>query len=314
MEDFHNLQNFFFAQMKLEGKSDNSLKNYRTDLDCFGSFLQQHPLLKLGSITTGHIQDYGKFLQQKYQADNSRRRRVQTLRRFFDFLVQREIFAENLVKKIPVSPKFLDIPRPTPLKELTAVWEHFANEQATTSNDFQQSLILRNQVLIALIYTAALKVSDIVTLKEKHLFRGGNFRVMVTPLGRDPYTIPLPEIISPLLERYLDQLRNIKKTQSLAFPQLFFNANHYKIISGSISARGQETIFADLRKQLSLSALSPKALRQAAIFHWLQQKIPLGQIKEWLGVAPSYDIRNYCDHQQAHIYNYDFFHLGLGHY
>ena len=314
MENLHQEQIFFYEQMRREGKSHNSLKNYHTDLECFAHYLLQNPPLQLEAITTHHIQEYGKYLQQKYQSDNSRRRRVQTLRRFFDFLVQREIFGENLVKKIPVSPKYLDIPRPTPLKELTKVWQHLQNLALNADSTFPQVLIMRNQVLIALIYTAALKVSDVVALKEKHLFQGSTFRVMATPAHRDPYSIPLPPILSPLLQRYLELLKEVKKSQKITFPHLFFNANHYKIISGGLSARGQETIFAQLRQQLALDHLSPKALRQAAIFHWLQQKVSIGQIKEWLGVAPSYDIRHYCQQLPSHIYNYDFLQIRSANY
>src|SRR5690606_15757912 len=97
----------------------NTVKNYKADLQCFNTFLidkQKH--LKLKAFTTTQVQEYSLFLTSKYGSPNSVRRRVQALRLFFDYLMAQNIFTENPLKKMAVSPKVLDNPTPTPFPEV----------------------------------------------------------------------------------------------------------------------------------------------------------------------------------------------------
>src|SRR5690606_28890561 len=106
-------QTEFLDQLKVQGKSFNTVKNYKADLACFNGFLltkQDH--LKVTEFTTAQVQEYAQYLAAKYDSSNSVRRRVQALRLFFDFLQMQNIFEENPIKKMAVSPKILDIPRP----------------------------------------------------------------------------------------------------------------------------------------------------------------------------------------------------------
>ena len=77
---------FFFEQQikfiykcEKQGKSPNTLKNYKTDLNCFNNFLKDNnwePSKK--SLSNSLIRHYAHFLDKKYSSDNSRRRRLQT--------------------------------------------------------------------------------------------------------------------------------------------------------------------------------------------------------------------------------------------
>ena len=58
------------------------------------------------------------FLEKKYSSINSRRRKLQTLRLFFDFLVENEAYPENPIKKIASAPKSLLPPAPTTYPEI----------------------------------------------------------------------------------------------------------------------------------------------------------------------------------------------------
>ncbi len=51
--------------------------------------------------------------------------------------------------------------------------------------------------------------------------------------------------------------------------------------------------------------LTPKSLRQACIFKWIQQERNTSLIKEWLGLAPSYDLKLYLEHAANFQYNED---------
>src|SRR5690606_25353167 len=103
-------QTEFLDLLKLQGKSFNTIKNYKADLNCFNAFLvDKQQGLKLNQFTTAQVQEYAQFLNKKYDSSNSVRRRVQALRLFFDFLLTENIFNENPIKKMAVSPKILDV-------------------------------------------------------------------------------------------------------------------------------------------------------------------------------------------------------------
>ena len=123
---FKQLQEQFFINLKNKGRSTNTLKNYKTDLECFNQFLyKQQNHLNLDQFKLEQVEQYGDYLQQRYQSDNSRRRRLQTLRVFFDFLVEEDVFNNNPVRKVPTSPKFLDKPRPTSFVDIKNFMELF---------------------------------------------------------------------------------------------------------------------------------------------------------------------------------------------
>ncbi|OUR97867.1 hypothetical protein A9Q84_06630 [Halobacteriovorax marinus] len=300
------LQNDFFINLKSKGRSLNTLKNYKTDLDCFNNYLRVNDQkMDITNFSIPQVQMYGNYLETKYTSDNSRRRRVQALRIFFDYLVELNLYESNPVRKIPTSPKFLDIPRPTPFIDVKTLWVSLLDE-AQSKNEMSALLAKRNQVVMLLIFGAGLKVSDLSKLKTSSIFVDGEkTRVLIHHDKRDPYTIMLPKIFLTVYNDYILKLNDAKIKSSVNFEELLFNANPYRILSGGLSPRGIEIVFEEYRKKLQIK-LTPKSLRQACIFKWLTFKHPETLIKEWMGVAPTYSLKLYKAHMEQYIYNESF--------
>jgi site-specific recombinase XerD len=220
-------------------------------------------------------------------------------------LVGKGLYSENPVRKLPTSPKFLDIPRPTPMEDVRKLWTHLCEETKSASK-LQSLMSKRNQVICLFVYGSGLKVSDLAKLQRDHVEsspEGG--RVLITPTKRDPYTVPLPRIFHEVYTNYTLLLDEIKKESGIEFNEVLFNANPYRILSGGLSPRGLEIIFEELRNKLSIT-LTPKSLRQACIFKWLCQDQKPTLIKEWMGVTPSYSLKLYKSHLKDHLYSDDF--------
>ncbi|MEI8346910.1 MAG: site-specific integrase [Pseudomonadota bacterium] len=295
-------QGRFLKKLARVGKTINTIKNYKTDLDCFNQYIQKkNQNLDLRQFTDPDVTEYHHYLLERYQSDNSRRRRVQTLRIFFDFLMEENLYPSNPVRALPTSPKFLDIPRPTPFIDIKTLWQYLL-EESRGSQGLPKILALRNQVIVLLIFGAGLKVSDLARIPAGHIQPGIAPRTMVSPPKRDPYTIPLPEIFNHIWEEYSTLLTKMKMDAALTFDEALFSANAYQIIAGGISPRGVEILFEEYRKKLMI-VLTPKSLRQACIFKWIQEKKNDTSIKEWLGVAPSYGLGPYKDGPIQQTYN-----------
>ncbi len=299
------LQQEFYSNLKAQGKSQNTLKNYKTDLDCFNFYLNsEYTNVEVKSFDEHLVANYGKYLEKKYSSDNSRRRRVQALRIFFDFLLSKSLVRSNPVRNLPTSPKFLDIPRPTPFIDVKTLWTYLLNE-SDSQDRIQVLLSRRNQILFLLIFGAGLKVSDLSELKMSDIsFIDGEARVLIRHPKRDAYTVTLPKIFEKIFAEYIKILEEMKLKSQISFDNLLFYANPYRIISGGLSPRGIEIIFEDYRNKLMIT-LTPKSLRQACIFKWIQQEKSTSLIKEWLGLAPSYDLKLYIEHAPNFLYNED---------
>lgn len=288
-------QQEFLKILEHQGKSFNTVKNYKADLSCFNNFLlekQQH--LRMQAFSSTQVNEYSQFLDEKYPSSNSVRRRVQALRLFFDFLLGQNLFPENPLKKMAVSPKVLDNPEPTPFHEVTEVFE-LLKKRVGEMQGLSQLVASRNLIVFHLIYGAGLKVSDLANLHFNSIIKDHkNYRVLVEHPKRDPYSIPLPPRFTRDFDVYKKLYLEILKSQDLEIDELLFNANPYKILSGGLSPRGTELFFEELRREVK-SDITAKSLRQSCIFKWLNLNINHTTIKEWLGVTPNYSLELYLE-------------------
>jgi site-specific recombinase XerD len=288
-------QQEFLKLLQHQGKSFNTVKNYKADLQCFNTFLiDKQKNLKFKSFTTTQVNEYSQYLGNKYNSSNSVRRRVQALRLFFDFLMGQNLFPDNPLKKMAVSPKVLDNPNPTLFPEVIKTYQLLLKRVAA-SEGITKLVHQRNIVVFHLIYGAGLKVSDMAKLSMGNILKDKNgYRVMVDHPKRDPYSIPLPEIFKNDFLAYREAYQTMLRNQDLEVEELLFNANPYRILSGGLSPRGIELSFEDLRKELK-SEMTAKSLRQSCIMKWLNMNINHTTIKEWMGVTPGYSLELYVE-------------------
>ena len=298
--DFDQWEDKFLKSLSRKGRSTNTLKNYRTDLECFRRYLWENRCsLDLATLKPQYVEGYGEHVQQAYKSDNSRRRRIQSLRIFFDYLVKKKIYPGNVVRYLPTSPKFVDIPRPPLFGDVERLWTFLLGECQTSSGPLKKAIAWRNAVLFLLIYGGGLKVSDLARLERRQIRSSGSAsRVLLAPPRGNPLTVPLPEVFHRIFGRYRESLKPLKKP---AFGEVLFNANVRAIISGGLGARGIEIIFEGWRERLAVDSLTPKSLRQACILTWLGQKVPPPTVKDWLNLSPSYNLTPYVDCLGQHL-------------
>lgn len=288
-------QTEFLKLLEHQGKSFNTVKNYKADLACFNGFLiDKQKNLKLKSFTTTQVNEYSQYLGNKYGSSNSVRRRVQALRLFFDFLLGQDLFPENPLKKMAVSPKVLDNPTPTPFPEVIKAYQ-ILNKRIAATEGIARLVNQRNLIVFHLIFGAGLKVSDMAKLSLGNILKDKNgYRVLVDHPKRDPYSIPLPEIFKNDFLAYKEAYQAMLRNQDLEIEELLFNANPYRILSGGLSPRGIELFFEDIRKELK-SEMTAKSLRQSCIMKWLNMNVNHTTIKEWMGVTPAYSLELYTE-------------------
>lgn len=299
-------QRKFLTSLENDGKSFNTIKNYRTDLNIFNKFLTQKGReLALNEITFQEVTEYQSYLDNKYSSPNSKRRRIQALRIFCDYLIQNSLLNENPIKKMVISPKVVDLPRPTPFHIVQKLFQSLEG-QIEINHGYEKLLAQRNFLLLTLIYGGGLKVSDIERLNESHLsLTKTGIRILITPDKRDPYTVQISDSYMSYFKDYLQHLEQTKNDSNIDFANLFFNGNPFKILSGGLSARGIEIIFKELSGRIE-HQVTAKTLRQSCIFKWLCQNVQQSRVKEWMGVQPQYSLKPYLDLLESTPEKYSF--------
>lgn len=309
-KSFQDHQQPFIDHLEHKGKSFNTIKNYKTDLNIFFRFLtEKHGSTKISEISAQVMSDYNSYLEKKYNSPNSRRRRVQALRLYFDWMIENSLTDHNPIKKISSPAKVVDIPRPVSYSTILKLQSYIEEQIKTARSNLEELIFTRNLMVVHLIYGSALKVSDIENLKESHLFLGETTRIMVCPKKRDPYTIRQDSAFNSLWSTYSALLKEQKKLNDISFDDFLFNANPYRILNGSLSARGIEVILKDYSKKID-SQVTAKSIRQSCIFKWISKNIKTSQIKEWMGVAPNYSLTPYLSLYKEDPSQYTFRELG----
>lgn len=303
--DLLHWQNKFYQRLKEQKKSPNTIKNYRVDLSVFNKYLNfRNQSTNIANFSEQSALDFGQYLEDKYPSANSRRRRLQAVRIFFDFLMEKNEMNMNPLRKIKTSPKELDGPDPLNLPEVIKI-HTYLQEQIKQNSGLERLINQRNLVIFYLIYYHAPKVSDLERAQLTHLTHNPNkdeLRFLITPRTRDPYTVAGPSHWWPIFESYKRNLKKELKGHDLKSENnqgLLFNANAYSILSNSLSARGIEVVFNRISKAVGIE-FTAKRLRQTAIIKWHSDEIKLARIKEWMGVAPSYSIKTYTEFYENH--------------
>ncbi len=289
-------QSLFIKNLEDKGKSFNTIKNYKTDLNCFNKFIgENRPDLKITQVTISEAQDYSRFLIKKYNSPNSIRRRVQALRIFFDFLIEKGEVDHNPIKKVIVAPKMIVAPKPVNFKDIKKFHDYLI-VGINQRQGLEKLLFLRNKIIFDLIYGAGLKVSDIAILKTNNILedKNGNFRVLINHPKKDPITISLGKTFNSFFYEYKRALELQCEKDNIEFSHLLFNSNPYSILAGGISPRGIEILFKDLSKKTD-TLITAKCLRQSCIVKWIFQNKAQSSIKEWMGVQPAYSLKYYVD-------------------
>jgi site-specific recombinase XerD len=314
--DLVKLETQYIKLLEKSGKSINTIKNYKNDLTCFKDFLIEEKLNDFKNFNTTHSNNFAHYLIKRYPKENSRRRRLQTIRKFFDYLVDQNVITTNIIKSIVPAAKKVELPRPPTFQELMKIRHAEENNLKRTQSPLEELTILRNILIFDLIYLAGLKVSDLHHLKNDQVFindKNKSSRILRHTSKRDPASIPMPDSITPLYQKYSKLRDELSAKNDLEFDDVLFNANPFRILAGGLSPRGIELVF-KIWATTYKTEITARNLRQAAIFRWLSLKKSAASIREWLGVTSFYDLKDYESLIKENPKRYTYVDLKTNHY
>lgn len=251
------LLNNFKEKMIAEDISDNTLKNYVSDIKIFYRWYREIDFSEnIEKVTHYHLTAYKDYLihNQRKRA-SSINRNIQSLRNFFRFLTVQKSIKKNPAEKV----KFLRRIKRTQPKALT---KNDIHKLLSVTSHSSHGTKQRNYAIIQLLLQTGIRVGEIVNLEIRDLTlydRSGEIRVVNAKGGKER-TIPLNSSARKALRNYLEG-RNLEEGGGA----VFFSKQNKKM-----TVRAVQKVINSLAGKSGIQNMSPHTLRHTFAINYLR--------------------------------------------
>ncbi len=265
--------------LESNSKATHTLSSYQIDLMHFHRFLERHQTTKnvsLQTLTQKDLKDYYLSLKIEKLKNNTRRRKLLTVRKFLRYLQARKVLKLNLSEQVLAPAKLERVPKAFDYQELLDKIKLFPEVD---------NISKRNKALLWTLLETGCQVHEIRGLKFDLLRGDVQDRFQIHLTGKSERSID----ISPELFHVLEGLREPESKS----PWIFTGYNRFGSMGGPITSRGVELMVKVLAKQWKLNELTPRTFRHTSILHWFKNKMPPAEIQKRLGLKSQYTLKHY---------------------
>ena len=248
----------YLEYLELEkGLSQNTIDAYRRDLYNFAENYES-----VEEVGRNDINKYVISLKERNLAPTSIIRKIASLRGFFKWIT-----SSNIIKKNPAStleqPKVPQrLPKVISVKEIETILHSGLNPLQA--------------VIIELLYSCGLRVSELVNLKVSDIDFSSKY-VRCFGKGSKERIIPIGEQAVDKLNKYLPERDLVVKKYNIGSKKLLFNTNGRPINRQDIYN------FIHSRGKIIHKSISPHTLRHSFATHLLENGADLRVVQELLG-------------------------------
>ena len=240
----------------------NTISSYKRDLLKFSSFLKVREFSDFNLIDSDVLNLFVMELRHRNTSGKSIKRYLSSIRVFFTFLIDNNQIEVNHALAIKTPKVERDLPK-------TIDFDDLKKMMTINSSKYKE---LRSVLMIELLYSCALRVSELVGINLEDIDMDEGF-VKVIGKGSKSRFSPVGQTTIDVLKRYI-KLR--PKCDSNA---LFVNKKNTRI-----SSRTVQNIVKKRALEVGVSInVHPHMLRHAAATHFLQSSHDLRTVQEYLG-------------------------------
>lgn len=264
MEQMEMFLNYIKEQKKY---SDYTIINYQHDLECFFQFLNTQNIARISKCNYDTIRKYLLYLHNQAYQNKTICRHISTLRSFFKYLKARNIINEN---------PMLLISNPKVEKKLPKFLYYQDLELFLNSAKMDTPLDIRNQLLLELLYSTGIRVSELVSI-QLHDVRENEQKIYIKGKGNKERIVLYGKVCKEKLEQYLKVRSSLLKK----------NISDYLLLDSKgrpLTPQGVRYIFNQVIKKNNLSFhVHPHMLRHTFATHLLNEGADLKTVQELLG-------------------------------
>lgn len=258
----------FLEVLQFEKKySDNTILNYKNDLDDFVTYITELGYSKFNEIDYQVIRKYLTYLYEKKYTNKTISRHISSLRSLFKYLLKEKKIKNNpmtLVSNPKIEKK---LPKFVPYKEL---------EQILNIYDTNNAIDTRNTLILELLYSTGIRVGELVNIKLKDIeFNKKEIRILGK--GNKERIVLFGSRCYNLINKYLDNF--YKKYNTLNSDYLLLGVKGNKINDREVRKIVDEAVN---RAGIKLN-ISPHVLRHTFATHMLNEGADLKSVQQLLG-------------------------------
>lgn len=253
----------FINYLKDKDYSQNTVLSYEKDLDLFCEYAKNCDVAK---VDYSFIRSYLQFLHNQNYTAKTISRHISSLKSFFKYLTKMDIIKEN---------PCLLVTNPKIEKKLPNYINYQDLEVLFSIPDCSSPLGLRNRLILELLYSCWVRVSELVNIKLSDIDFSNN-RILILGKGSKERYVLYGKICQDLLNDYIDNSRPLLNKNS---EYLLLNK-----FGNKITDRAIRMIIDDIVKKSSLKLnISPHTLRHTFATHLLNEGADLKIVQELLG-------------------------------
>ena len=261
--------NKFIEYLEYEkGYSKKTIISYEKDLELFNNFLKENKITNINYIDYNTIRKYLSFLHDnKYEA-SSISRKISALRSFFKYSLK-----EKYIKSNPMTL----ISNPKKEKKLPKYLKYEEIEKLLNSIDIEEKEGIRNKLIIELLYSTGIRVSELVNIKIKDIKIKEN-QINILGKGNKERIVLFGNKAKESIKLYIDTYKELFKG-NIYDSYLLINNKGKQLTTNKI-----ELIVKEVLKKSSLKLnISPHTLRHTFATHLLNEGCDLLAVQELLG-------------------------------
>lgn len=274
--------------------SDHTVQAYKRDINQFIDFLEtKTDIMTFHDLKPQHVKDFLKYLKRSVRTSpKSASRKLSALKALSNYLFKNHrvpLFTKGIA--FPKLPK--QLPKHLSQEQVHSILKVAADDISVTGQ--------RNKVMIVLLYTCGLRVSELLSLQTHHI----NFEEHVLHVfgkGSKERIVPIPPEVMPVLQYYLDQVHSalLQDSEQMMTDHLF--PNNY---NGKVEPLTRQTLFNIVRslarKAGLVHSISPHVLRHSLATHLLKSGANLRILQMLLGHEKLTTVQVYTHLDVSHL-------------
>lgn len=252
--------------------SDKTVSSYRQDIESFYDYISSQGV-DIDDVDIGIIRNYLSTQLEKGISKKTLCRRLSGLRHFFQYMQDHQIIKENAFVFAHSPKKEIRYPDVLYIEQIDNLFEK--NKQR------KDTFMLRDQAIIELLYSSGVRVSELVSIKERDIdIRNRTIRIIGK--GRKERLVPFSKSCAKTLTDYIKYSRD----SLLAHNKIDYNVDALFLnISGKkLTSRGVQYILKNIEKLTGCYyGLHPHTFRHSFATHLLEGGADLIVIQNLLG-------------------------------
>ena len=266
------LSEFIMTLRVEQNLSRNTVEAYLHDICRYLDFVNKIENISiLDDIQPTHIRQFIQLLNDLNLAPTSIRRNFSVIRSYHKFLVDEKYASKN-------PSELLEAPK-LPKKLPTVLTVHEI-ERILGAIDDTQPLGIRDKAIVELMYSAGMRVSEVIELKLVNLLANQGL-IRIFGKGSKERIVPLGRQAAKLIERYINEVRPSLVVRGRSNDIVFLNNR-----GGQLSRMAIWNIVSHAAKIAGIDkSVSPHTLRHSFATHLLEGGADLRAVQEMLGHA-----------------------------